>query len=317
MESKDHSVWVLEASAGAAQHCSARREPTKLGKVTIRSQPKVLTLLLLSLLLFIQFYKNEFPSQFRLLYSDFDGIFKGIFVIIYLILQIISHLNFVCSLQILIVNGIDRAGAAAGRTLLLSLVDLLTGPGAQVQQVLQTVSVHLMFDVNPRSPDADCTASDTSNTTLPSQTVEEALLHFIAQEKFTMIVAPNLQSIGVHGMSSSGLKKKYEEQIAAEYLGNIKGSLEKCSRGHGEYSVLKRVAEDFNSSVTFDLGVSCCSDVAQLLDSNGAALLKLMMSARQGIAGVVTSQAGEPLIGAVVRLTSSATSRLPSSAPDT
>lgn len=258
MESKDHSVWVLEASAGAAQHCSARREPTKLGKVTIRSQPKIL-----------------------------------------------------------IVNGIDRAGAAAGRTLLLSLVDLLTGPGAQVQQVLQTVSVHLMFDVNPRSPDADCTASDTSNTTLPSQTVEEALLHFIAQEKFTMIVAPNLQSIGVHGMSSSGLKKKYEEQIAAEYLGNIKGSLEKCSRGHGEYSVLKRVAEDFNSSVTFDLGVSCCSDVAQLLDSNGAALLKLMMSARQGIAGVVTSQAGEPLIGAVVRLTSSATSRLPSSAPDT
>lgn len=222
------------------------------------------------------------------------------------------YLSYFVSLppQVLVVNGIDRAGAAAGRTLLLNIVDLLTGPGALVQQLLQTVSVHLMFDVNPWASDADCT-SNNSNTTLMSGTLEKALLHFIAQEKFAMIVAPSLQSIGINGMSSSGLKKKYEEQLATEYLENLKGELEKCNRNHREHSLLKRVAEDFNSSVTLDVGVSCCSDVARVVESNGSTLLKLLLAARQGIAGVITNQLGEPLTGAVVRLTSTASRNLP------
>jgi len=213
--------------------------------------------------------------------------------------------------QVLMVNGIDRAGAAVGRALLLDMVDLLTGPGAQAQQLLQAVSVHLMFDVNPLASDVDCT-SNQSNTTMMSGAIEETLLRFIAQEKFAMIVAPSLRSIGVNGMSNSDLKKKYEQQLAAEYLKNFKGEPGKCDRDHGEYSLLKRVAEDFSGSVTLDVGVSCCSaDVAQVVESNGAAMVKLLMAARQGIAGVVTSQSGEPLARAVVRLTSSASSSLP------
>ena len=41
-QQEDHPVWVLELSAGAAQHCKARREPNKVGKVTMRFQPKVI-----------------------------------------------------------------------------------------------------------------------------------------------------------------------------------------------------------------------------------------------------------------------------------
>lgn len=42
-------MLVLEISAGAAQHCSARQEPIKPGKVTMRFQPKVTCLLISAL----------------------------------------------------------------------------------------------------------------------------------------------------------------------------------------------------------------------------------------------------------------------------
>lgn len=70
-----------------------------------------------------------------------------------------------------------------------------------------------------------------------------------------------------------------------------------------------RLAGFFNGSVVLRLGVACCRDsekIGGLLTAHRPALLRLALSARQGIAGVVTDSFGQPLTSTVLKVTPSA-----------
>lgn len=243
-EPNQRPVWVLEISAGAVEHCSARKDPVKLGTVTMLLQPKVL-----------------------------------------------------------LINGVDRASAAAGRNLLLKFVDLLIRPDADVQNLVKTISIHIIFDANPASSDAECWSA--SNATRMDPAAEQVLLRFVAEEKFSLILSPSFQSVGVTGLSRFGVKQRHEHQLAATYHRKLDQVTNCSSSTRYESPVLQNVARSFNSCLVLDLGMSCCShDTTAVLQSHRGAILGLLMASHQGVGGVVTTQFGEPLSSAV-RLTSS------------
>ena len=243
-EQNQHPIWVLEVSAGAVEHCSARKDPGKLGTVTMLLQPKVL-----------------------------------------------------------LINGIDRSSAAAGRSLLLKLVDLLTRPDADVQNLLKTISIHIIFDASPASSDAEC--SPASNATRMDSAGGELRLRFVTEEKFSLILSPNFQSVGISALSRFDVKQRHEKQLAAAYLRKLDRIANCSGSAPDQPPVLQNLVRNFNSCVVLDLGVSCCSyDIAAILESHRSALLNLLLASHQGIGGVVTTHFDEPL-SSTVRVTSS------------
>ena len=203
--------------------------------------------------------------------------------------------------KVLMVNGVDRAAAASGRNLLLNLVDMLISMEPDVLSVIKSVSVHLIFDADPSAADADCMAA--SNVARTS--AEEAVTEFIAREKFTMVIAPGFQSIGLSGSPSLGLKQLYEKQLADVYLQQLH-RLSDCNPSDRQLSTLiNHINEVYNGTAALRLGMSCCAGaekVAAVLSSHRIPLLQLLLSARQGIAGVVTTQYNQPLT-AVTKVT--------------
>ena len=203
--------------------------------------------------------------------------------------------------KVLVFNGIDRAAAASGRSFLLNLVNILTSSEPDALSVIKSVSVHLIFDADPSAADADCTAESNVART----PAEEDLVQFVEQEKFTMLLAPEFQSIGLTVSSRSGLKQFHEKQLADIYLQQLH-KLSDCNRSDQKLStVINRISEAFNGTVAMRLGISCCTGADQveaISSSHRVALLQLFLSARQGIAGVVTSQFSQPLT-AIVKVT--------------
>lgn len=203
--------------------------------------------------------------------------------------------------KVLVVNGVDRAAAASGRSLLLNLVDALISSEPDALSVIKSVSMHLIFDADPSAADADCAAPPNGAKT----DAEETIVQFVEREKFTMVVTPEFQWVGLDGSSLSGLKQFREKQIVETYHQQIQGASD-CSAGDRRLStVINRISEDSNGTVAFHLGLSCCAEADQtdvIISSNRATLFQLFLTARQGIAGVVTSQFGQPLT-AVIRVT--------------
>lgn len=203
--------------------------------------------------------------------------------------------------KILVVSGVSRAAAASGRNFLLNFVDVLTSSEPDALSVLKSASVHLVFDANPTEADADCaTSSDSTKTT-----AEDAVVEFVAREKFTMVLATEFQSIGLAGSALSGLKHLHDKQLAEAYLQKLQ-RLSSCSPSERQSSTLiNRINEVSNGTVALRLGLSCCAGAEQvgaILSSHRAPLLQLLLSARQGIAGIVTSQYSQPL-DALIKVT--------------
>uniref|UniRef100_A0A0N8E8A2 Carboxypeptidase D n=1 Tax=Daphnia magna TaxID=35525 RepID=A0A0N8E8A2_9CRUS len=202
--------------------------------------------------------------------------------------------------KVLVVNGIDRAAVASGRTFLLSLVDALISSDSDALSVIKSVSMHLIFDADPSAADEDCAATSSTKTD-----AEEAIIQFVQREKFTMILTPEFQWIGLVESSLSGLKQFREKQLVETYHHQMQGASD-CSPGERRSStVLNHISEISNGSITFRLGLSCCAKSDQtnaILTSHRATLFQLFLTARQGIAGVVTSQFGQPL-AAIVKVT--------------
>lgn len=120
-----------------------------------------------------------------------------------------------------------------------------------------------------------------------------------------MILTPEFQWIGLVESSLSGLKQFREKQLVETYHHQMQGASD-CSPGERRSStVLNHISEISNGSITFRLGLSCCAKSDQtnaILTSHRATLFQLFLTARQGIAGVVTSQFGQPL-AAIVKVT--------------
>ena len=198
--------------------------------------------------------------------------------------------------SVLVVNGLSRVRANVGTNFLLSFADYLTSDEDAVR-LLDNVSVHLMFDADPsRKDDDDCRSS------LKGERVrnEASLLNYLDQEKFAMVVALNLQSIGFSGFKGTGINQQLISSLATTYFQRFVG--DKTCAASFESSTLAM----FNSSdsLVLNLGISCCSNntSVQISDSNKLSILSLIHSARQGIAGVVTTLFSEPLSQAVVRV---------------
>lgn len=200
--------------------------------------------------------------------------------------------------KVLLVNGVGRAAAASGRNLLLNLVDMLISMEPDALSVIKSVSVHLIFDADPSAADADCTASSSVART----PAEEAVIEFIAREKFTMVLAPEFQSVGLDGSPSSGIKHLLEKQLADVYLQQLHRRNDCGSSDRQISTLVNHINEVYNGTAALRLGMSCCAGADQItaiLLSHRAPLLQLLLSIRQGIAGVVTTQYNQPLTAAI------------------
>lgn len=206
--------------------------------------------------------------------------------------------------KILVVNGISRAGVASGRNILLNLVDVLTSTDSDAVSVLKSVSVHLIFDADPSEIEVECGTSSRAATTR----AEDAVIEFIAREKFTMVIASEFQSIGLEGSALTGLKQFHEKKLANTYLQNIRGQTNCSSRDEQQSTLINRINEASNGTVAMQLGLFCCArddhfdQIDAVLSLHRTALFQLFLSARQGVAGVVTSQYSQPL-DAVIKVT--------------
>ena len=202
--------------------------------------------------------------------------------------------------KVLIVNGIDRAEAASGRALLLELVDTLTSSEPDVLSILKSISIQIIFEANPSAADAECevVSSESNNP------AEEDVMEFILREKFTSVLFPVFGSIGLGGASYSGVKQLYEKHLADTYFEQLH-RLNDCNPSITRMSkLINRINQLSNGTVALQLGLSCCAEtisIKSLLSAHRSPLFQLLLSTRQGIAGVVTSQFSQPL-NAIVKI---------------
>lgn len=90
-----------------------------------------------------------------------------------------------------------------------------------------------------------------------------------------------------------------------------------CSRTEAAADLNKSLVSglaggSLNGTVAVTLGLSCCFDsgrIEAILSSHQTALMNLLLSARQGVAGVVTDPSGQPL-SATLKLTPSGSRRM-------
>ena len=210
--------------------------------------------------------------------------------------------------KILLVAGTDRASSASGRRFMLALLEALTSNEPILLQLLESVSLHLIFDVDPAASDADCTAAP-----IPiGMAAEEALVNYVAREKFAMVLTPEFQTIGLSGPSQFGLKSQLEKQLTDVYIQHL-NRITSCNPAvnRPKLPLLSRLATTSNSTLLFRLGLSCCAgsnQVEAILDAHRSALWQLVLSSRQGIAGLVTNPEGQPLVS-TVKVTSSTSRR--------
>lgn len=203
--------------------------------------------------------------------------------------------------KILVVSGVNRAAAGSGRSFLLNFVDILTSSEPDAISVLKSASVHVIFDANPAEADADCATISDSTQTI----AEDALVDFVSREKFTMVLAAEFQSIGLAGSALPGLKQLREKQLADTYLQKLQRFSSCSPSGRQPSTLINRINGVSNGTVTLRLGLSCCAGADQvnaILSSHRAPLLQLLLSARQGIAGIVTTQYSQPL-DALIKVT--------------
>ena len=197
--------------------------------------------------------------------------------------------------KVLMVNGINRAAVASGRNFLLNLVDLFTSAEPDALAVLKSVSVHFMFDADPSQADADCVATNTTSNSTTNAS-QEAVMKFIDSEQFTMVLTLDFKSIGLKGSSRFGMKQLREKQMADSYIKTLH-RLNDCVP-NDQQPFIERLNDAFNGTVAFNLGLSCCAGadhVVAVLSSHRSALVQLLLSVRQGIAGIVTTQYSQPL----------------------
>ena len=208
--------------------------------------------------------------------------------------------------KVLIMAGTDRASSASGRRFMLALLETLTSSQPDVLQVLRSVSLHLIFDADPSASDVDCTASPVAM----GAAAEEAIINYAIREKFAMILIPEFQTIGPTGLSQSGLRLQLEKQLGEIYIQHL-NRLTSCSPAvnRPKLPFLSRLA--VNSTAMFRLGMSCCTGANQIepiFAAHRSALMQLLLSSRQGIAGLVTNPEGQPLVS-TVKVTSSTSRR--------
>lgn len=198
--------------------------------------------------------------------------------------------------KVLLLSGADRANAAFARSFLLSLTDLLTSGESDASLVLKSVSVHLIFDLNPAVKDAGCASSD-------SKVLEDdSFLQFLFKEKFTMVLNAGFQSEYVVGPSKAGMRNIREKKFIELYK-QLRGEVTKCSSNdQSPTPISQNIASTINGTVALDIGFTCCARqdrVADVVKSHRIPLYQMFMSARQGIAGIVTSPSHQPLTSTI------------------
>ena len=225
--------------------------------------------------------------------------------------------------KILIVSGAaDRAASLSGRSLLLALIDslLASADDPETQHVLKNVSLHFIMDADPSAEDVDCTSSADSNGS--GAKAQEMIIRFATKEKFALILAVDFKTVGPVGTSNSTLREQQEKKMADDYIRqlNAAGTMSlvsyNCGRAADAYpetneptQFASRLAGYFNGTIVLRLGASCCRDsdrVEALLTAHRSALIRLALSTRQGVAGLVTDAFGQPLASPTIKVTPSA-----------
>lgn len=201
--------------------------------------------------------------------------------------------------KILILSGDDRSNAAFGRSLLLSFADLLTSGEADANLVLKSVSVHVIFDLNPSVKEEGCTSSS------PVITEDDSFLRFLSKENFALVLNAGFHSEYLIGPSITGVRSMREKTTIESFKGQRVETAKCASTNPSSSSLIQSIASTINGTIALDIGLTCCANrerVPDVLTKYRTFLYRLLLSPRQGIAGVVTNPSQQPL-SATIRVT--------------